>query len=51
MYIDLARLMGTDPTWGYVNVMAGALGCTPMDITTPDELLLDPPPAQRCVHC
>lgn len=50
MYIDLARVLGSDPTWGFSNVVADALGCTPVDLATPDELLLDPPPAQRCVH-
>lgn len=48
--VRLARLFGLDPTWGYSKQMAEAIGCTPIELATPQELVLDPPPmtaAQR----
>jgi hypothetical protein len=45
----MAQAFGSDVTWGIVDVVGAALGCTPVDITPPDELLLDPPLAQRLV--
>jgi len=45
----MAQAFGSDVTWGIVDVVGAALGCTPVNITPPDELLLDPPPAQRFV--
>lgn len=49
-YADMALILGSDPTWGVCDVIAGALGCTPVDIAAPGDLVLDPPPAQRCVR-
>lgn len=42
-------MMGSDPSWGFSGAVATALGCTPIDLEGPQELLLDPPLAQRCV--
>lgn len=46
-YADMGAVFGSDPTWGVLNVIAKACRCTPVDIAAPDELRLDPPPAQR----
>ena len=45
----MAQVVGSDPSWGFSGAIATALGCTPIDLEAPQELLLDPPPAQRYV--
>lgn len=47
LYADLGQAFGSDPSYGFGDVMAKALGCSPIDLAAPEELLLDPPPAQR----
>lgn len=47
LYRDMAQVVGSDPSWGFSGAIATALGCTPIDLEAPQELLLDPPPAQR----
>ena len=42
-------MVGSDPSWGFSGAIATALGCAPIDLEAPQELLLDPPPAQRYV--
>ena len=51
LYRDLAQVVGSDPSWGFGGAIATALGCTPIDLEGTEELLLDRPPARRCVGC
>jgi hypothetical protein len=45
----VATLCGSDPSWGLGAVISNALQCTRIDLATPEELLLGPPPAQQWV--
>lgn len=46
-YSEMAKVCGSDPSWGLADVISKALQCTPIDTATQQDLLLDPPPAQQ----